>query len=103
MAPSPIEPLALPFACRENPEAGPRGSGDAWKSVAFVSPKGGAGKTTAALLLALGLEAMGKRAALIDSDINKPLMHWAALPGKPERVSVHPAPTSEDITISLRE
>jgi chromosome partitioning protein len=73
------------------------------KSVAFVSPKGGAGKTTAALLLALGLEARGMRTALIDSDINKPLMHWAALPGKPDRVSVHPAPTSEDITISLRE
>jgi chromosome partitioning protein len=30
-------------------------------------------------------------------------MHWASLPGKPDRVSVHPAPTSEDITISLRE
>jgi chromosome partitioning protein len=73
------------------------------KSVAFVSPKGGAGKTTAALLLALGLEAEGKRVAMIDSDINKPLMHWASLPGKPERISVHPAPTSEDITISLRE
>ena len=73
------------------------------KTVAFVSPKGGAGKTTAALLLALGLQAMGKRVAMIDSDINKPLMHWAALPGKPEGISVHPAPTSEDITISLRE
>ena len=73
------------------------------KSVAFVSPKGGAGKTTAALLLALGLAERGLRAALIDSDINKPLMHWASLPGKPERISVHPAPTSEDITISLRE
>jgi chromosome partitioning protein len=73
------------------------------KSVAFVSPKGGAGKTTAALLLALGLEERGLRVAIIDSDINKPLMHWASLPGKPERISVHPAPTSEDITISLRE
>lgn len=73
------------------------------KSVAFVSPKGGAGKTTAALLLALGLARRGLRAALIDSDINKPLMHWASLPGKPELISVHPAPTSEDIAISLRE
>lgn len=73
------------------------------KSIAFVSPKGGAGKTTASLLLALGLEAQGQRVALIDSDINKPLMHWASLPGKPGGISVHPAPTSDDITISLRE
>jgi len=73
------------------------------KSVAFVSPKGGAGKTTAALLLALGLERRGQRVAMIDSDINKPLMHWASLPGRPDRISVHPAPTSEDITISMRE
>lgn len=73
------------------------------KSVAFVSPKGGAGKTTAALLLALGLERRGQRVAMIDSDINKPLMHWASLPGRPERISVHPAPTAEDISISMRE
>jgi chromosome partitioning protein len=71
--------------------------------VAFVSPKGGAGKTTAALLLALGLAEQGERVALIDSDPNKPLLHWASLPGKPDAISVHPAPTEQDIFISLRE
>jgi chromosome partitioning protein len=72
-------------------------------TVAFVSPKGGAGKTTASLLLALGLEARGHRVAMIDSDPNKPLVHWASLPGRPERVTVHPAPTLEDIRDALRE
>jgi chromosome partitioning protein len=72
-------------------------------NVAFVSPKGGAGKTTAALLLALGLEEQGLRVAMIDSDPNKPLMAWAAMPGRPERITVHPAPMPQDVRDALRE
>jgi chromosome partitioning protein len=72
-------------------------------NVAFVSPKGGAGKTTAALLLALGLADRGHRVAMIDSDPNKPLVHWADLPNRRERISVHPAPTVQDIRDAARE
>ena len=72
-------------------------------NVAFVSPKGGAGKTTAALLLALGLADRGIRVALIDSDPNKPLVRWASLPGRPEGISVHAAPTIQDIRDAVRE
>jgi chromosome partitioning protein len=72
-------------------------------NVAFVSPKGGAGKTTAALLLALGLADQGFRVALIDSDPNKPLVRWASLPGRPEGISVHAAPTIQDIRDAVRE
>ncbi|HEY3694307.1 ParA family protein [Phenylobacterium sp.] len=72
-------------------------------TVAFVSPKGGAGKTTAALLLALGLSGKGLRVAMIDSDPNKPLVHWASLPDCPARISVHPAPTPQDMRDALRE
>ncbi|MDP3749396.1 MAG: ParA family protein [Phenylobacterium sp.] len=72
-------------------------------TVAFVNPKGGAGKTTAALLLALGLSEQGHRVAMIDSDPNKPLVHWANLPGRPDRISVHPAPMTQDIRDALRE
>ncbi|HEX5378649.1 MAG TPA: ParA family protein [Phenylobacterium sp.] len=72
-------------------------------NIAFISPKGGAGKTTAALLLALGLAERGGRVAMIDSDPNKPLVHWANLPGRPPKVTVHPAPTAEDIRDALRE
>jgi chromosome partitioning protein len=71
--------------------------------VAFVSPKGGAGKTTAAMLLALGLADEGRRVAIIDSDPNKPMMHWAGLPGRPERITVHPAPTDMDLSAAMRE
>jgi chromosome partitioning protein len=72
-------------------------------NIAFISPKGGVGKTTAALLLALGLAERGQRVALIDSDPNKPLMRWAALPERPELISVHPAPTVQDIRDAARE
>ena len=72
-------------------------------AVAFVSPKGGAGKTTAALLLALGLAEEGRRVAIIDSDPNRPLVHWASLPGRPALISVHPAPTIQDVRDAFRE
>jgi chromosome partitioning protein len=72
-------------------------------AVAFVSPKGGAGKTTAALVLALQLAETGKRVAMLDSDPNRPLVHWAALPGRPDLITIHPAPTITDIKDALRE
>ena len=71
--------------------------------VAFVSPKGGAGKTTAALLLALGLAERGLRVAMIDSDPNKPLLEWSELPDRPAGLTVHPAPTMQDVHLALRE
>ena len=48
-------------------------------NVVFISPKGGAGKTTAAVSLALAAAERGQRVAMIDSDPNKPLVHWADL------------------------
>ena len=71
--------------------------------VAFVSPKGGAGKTTAALVLALGLVERGLKVALIDSDPNKPLMAWSELPDRPAGLTVHPAPTAQDVREAHRE
>lgn len=73
------------------------------RSIAFISPKGGAGKTTASLLAALGLIGRGWRVAMIDSDPNKPLAHWAELPGCPQGLSVHPAPTLHDFADARRE
>jgi chromosome partitioning protein len=72
-------------------------------NVAFISPKGGAGKTTAAVALSLGLADRGLRVAMIDSDPNKPLVRWAGLPNRVEAVSVHPAPTVQDIRDAVRE
>jgi len=71
--------------------------------IAFISPKGGAGKTTAALLLALGLVERGRRVAMIDSDPNKPLIYWSNLPNRPEALTAHPAPTPQDIRDAQRD
>lgn len=68
-----------------------------------MSPKGGAGKTTAALVLALGLLDRGWRVAMIDSDPNKPLVQWRTLPNPPERLTVHAAPTLQDVGDAQRE
>lgn len=71
--------------------------------IAFISPKGGAGKTTAALVLALGLIERGQRVAMIDSDPNKPLVQWSTLPNPPDGLTVHPAPTPHDIADAQRD
>lgn len=57
--------------------------------IVFASSKGGAGKTSAALLLACELAIAGKRVAMIDADPNKPLVRWAGLPGRPGNLDVH--------------
>jgi chromosome partitioning protein len=52
-------------------------------TIAFISPKGGVGKTTAALLLASQL-ARGAKVSVIDADPNHPIQSWAkgtTLPG----------------------
>lgn len=46
-------------------------------TIAFVSPKGGVGKTTAAVLLATEIAQKGKAVTLIDADPNKPISTWA--------------------------
>ena len=56
-------------------------------TIAFASPKGGAGKTTAAVVLATEL-ARKSNVTLIDADPNKPVSGWANLPGRPEQLSV---------------
>lgn len=56
--------------------------------IAFANPKGGAGKTTSALLLATELSARGAQVVIIDADPERWISQWGSLPGKPDSVSV---------------
>ena len=57
-------------------------------TIVFASPKGGAGKSTSAVILATELAGKGARVTIIDADPNKPVSRWAKRPGKPETLSV---------------
>lgn len=66
-------------------------------TIVFASPKGGVGKSTAAVLLASELASHGGTVTMIDADPNRPLSQWAALPGKPEKLAVIDSATEESI------
>lgn len=57
-------------------------------TIAFGNPKGGAGKTTSALLLASELASKGARIIIIDADPERWISQWAKLPGRPEKITI---------------
>jgi chromosome partitioning protein len=56
-------------------------------TIAFVSPKGGVGKTTSALLLAMELAKLFE-VTVIDADPNHPIQTWAAGGNAPSRMTI---------------
>ena len=66
-------------------------------TIVFASPKGGVGKSTAAVLLATELASHGGSVTMIDADPNRPLTQWAGRPGKPEKLTVATTSTEESI------
>lgn len=56
-------------------------------TIVFVSPKGGAGKTTAALVLASQI-ARAARVTVIDADPNLPIKAWASSGNAPKNLTV---------------
>lgn len=66
-------------------------------TVVFASPKGGAGKSTSAVVLASELARKGARVAVIDADPNRPVTAWARRPGKPEGLTVVSDVTEENV------
>lgn len=56
--------------------------------IAFANPKGGAGKTTSALLLASELASRGATVSILDADPEKWISQWGALPGRPTNVTI---------------
>lgn len=57
-------------------------------TVVIASPKGGAGKSTAAVLLGTELARAGIRVTLLDCDPNRSLTLWAGKAPLPERIEV---------------
>jgi len=56
--------------------------------ISFANTKGGAGKTTTALLLACELAANKMRVTIIDADPAKRITEWGELDGKPDAISI---------------
>src|ERR1035438_9021202 len=56
-------------------------------TIAFVSPKGGAGKSTSALLLATALSKVSD-VTIIDADPNHPIQDWADGGNVPPKMTV---------------
>lgn len=67
-------------------------------TIAMVTPKGGAGKSTSAVILGTELARRGAAVTLIDADPNRPLSDWGKQPGRPENLTVL-ANVSEDTII----
>jgi len=57
-------------------------------TIVFASPKGGAGKSTSAVVLATELAGQGARVTIIDADPNRPVSRWANRPGRPSSLTV---------------
>lgn len=71
-------------------------------TIVFVSPKGGAGKTTAALLLATQL-ARATPVTVIDADPNHPIKDWASGGHAPGNLSVVSEVDEEDVIDKIEE
>jgi chromosome partitioning protein len=54
----------------------------------MASPKGGAGKSTTALLLATELAHLGATVTVIDADPNRPITKWASAGNVPANIAV---------------
>lgn len=70
-------------------------------TIVFASPKGGAGKSTSAILLACELADSGAQVTLIDADPNRPVARWASLPGKPRNLTVIADVTEKSIISTI--
>jgi chromosome partitioning protein len=66
-------------------------------TIAFANSKGGAGKSTSALLLATELAGRGASVTIIDADPNQPITRWSRKPGRPEKLTVIGGATEETL------
>ena len=72
-------------------------------TIVLASPKGGAGKSTAAALLGIALAERGTTVTLIDADPNHPLTRWAKRPGLPEGLTTTESNSEEELVDTIEE
>lgn len=65
--------------------------------ISFANPKGGAGKTTSALLLASELATKGAHVTIIDADPERWISQWGKLDGKPKNIEIISDVTEDSI------
>jgi chromosome partitioning protein len=71
--------------------------------IAFANPKGGAGKSTTALVLATTLATQGATVAILDCDPNRPIMRWQSRRSGEPLVSVGEATEANIIKVIEQE
>lgn len=71
-------------------------------TISFANPKGGAGKTTTALLAAIQLAEAGVMVTIIDADPERWISQWGNLPGKPEMIRII-SDVTEDTVVDVIE
>ena len=71
--------------------------------IAFANPKGGAGKTTTALILAGELAAKGAQVTIIDADPERWISGWGDLPNKPDNITILSDITEDSIVDQIEE
>lgn len=71
-------------------------------TIVFISPKGGAGKTTAALLLATEI-ARSTKVSVIDADPNHPIKAWAEGGNTPANMKIDATADEENIIERIEE
>ena len=72
-------------------------------TIVFASPKGGAGKSTSAVVLATELAQRGAAVTVIDADPNHPVSQWAKRPGCPQTLTVIGAVSEETVIDTIED
>ena len=71
--------------------------------ITFANPKGGAGKTTAALLLASSLATRNARITILDADPERWLTQWSKLGGLPDCIDLVSDITEDSLVDQIDE
>lgn len=72
-------------------------------TIVIASPKGGAGKSTTAILLGTELAVAGADVVMLDCDPNRSLTLWASRAPTPERIEVISEVTESGIVRTIRQ